>query len=391
MSNRRFKEKVGLLFHIVKRSSRKDAVKYIKKTAPLTRHVGKRNRTRAPTLERTHRVFSKTTAQTWYQRTDTISDSWKAHHSKKETKIWSLMKRRIRDDKSAVTTARVLHIFNGKNLCTSELCNVTQARMCTCHRHIGFSWHEDPIKFRRLVPWGFRISKGRKAVYFSVVSPLDPNPDPKYKPYLHMKNHHERLFVMDLEAQNSLGFYQTANGTVLCYDTVPSEFTTKIINLKDGSERFRKEEFQEEQVSPKKKSRCDHGQPRETSWHNTKQETIEPRQLRAISSTAEIIKENRSSEVYAQCTCCSKRSRWWTDFCRCGKKLGGWTAVQEKNAQVADENGCQFIQSLIQLRIAEQVQRSQRHGTSKDQIYWTLIDARPFPKMHKIADPVTKQ
>ena len=46
------------------------------------------------------------------------------------------MERRIRDDKSAVTTARVIHIFNGKNLCTWELCNVTQARMCTCRRHI---------------------------------------------------------------------------------------------------------------------------------------------------------------------------------------------------------------------------------------------------------------
>ena len=76
--------------------------------------------------------------------------------------------------------------------------------------------------------------------------------------------------------------------------------------------------------------------------------TIEPRQLRAISSTAEIIKENRSSEVCSQGTCCSKRSRVGTDFCRCGKKLGGWTAAQEKNAQVTDENGCQFTQSLVQ-------------------------------------------
>ena len=241
--------------------------------------------------------------------------------------------------------------------------------------HVGFSGHEDPIKFRRLVPWGFRISKGRNAVYFSVVSPLDPNTDPKYKPYLHMKNHHERLFVMDLEAaQNSLGFNQTANGTVLCYDTVPSEFLTKIINLKDGSERFGKDEYLEEQVSPKKRSRHDHGQPRETSWHNTKQETIEPRQLRAISRTAEIIKENRSSEMYAQCTCVvPKEADGEQISADVERSLADGTAVQEKNAQVTDENGCQFIQSLVQLRIAEQVQRSQRHGTSKDQIYWTLM------------------
>ena len=142
---------------------------------------------------------------------------------------------------------------------------------------------------------------------------------------------------------------------------------------KTNPERFGKEEYKEEQLSPKKKSRYDHGQPRETSSQNTEQETIEAGQLRAISCTAEIIKENRSNEVYTQCTCCSKRSRWWTDFSRCGKKLGGWTAVHEKNAQVTDENGCQFIQSLVQLRIAEQVQRSQHHGTSKDQIFWTMM------------------
>ena len=79
----------------------------------------------------------------------------------------------------------------------------------------------------------FGSSKGRKAVYFSLVSPLDPNPDRKYQRYLHMKSHHDRLFVIDLEAaQNSLEFFQTANGSVFCYDTVPLEFLTKIINLK---------------------------------------------------------------------------------------------------------------------------------------------------------------
>ena len=70
-------------------------------------------------------------------------------------------------------------------------------------------------------------------MYFSLVSPLDPNPDRKYQPYLHMKSHHDRLFVTDLEAaQDSLEFFQTANGSVFCYDTVPLEFLTKIINFK---------------------------------------------------------------------------------------------------------------------------------------------------------------
>ena len=77
------------------------------------------------------------------------------------------------------------------------------------------------------------------------------------------------MTVIDLEAaQNSLEFYQTANGSALCFDTIPSELFSMIINLKNGSEKFGKEEYKEEQPSPKKKSRYDHGQPRETSWHN---------------------------------------------------------------------------------------------------------------------------
>ena len=187
-------------------------------------------------------------------------------------------------------------------------------------------------------------------MYLSPVSSLDPNSDPKYKPYFHLNKHHDRLFAIDLAAaQNSLEFCQTANGSVLRCDTVPSELLTMIINLKDGSERSRKEENKEEQPSPKKKSRYGHGQPRDTSWHNTKQETSEPGKLTSISSTAEIIKENRSSKFDVQCAYFSKRSRSGTVSCRCGKKLGGLTAVQEKNAQFTLEKGCHIIQSPVQL------------------------------------------
>ena len=57
------------------------------------------------------------------------------------------------------------------------------------------------------VPGGFGTSNGRNAVYFSLVSPLDPDTDPRYKPYFHLKNRHGRLFVIDLEAaQNPLEF-----------------------------------------------------------------------------------------------------------------------------------------------------------------------------------------
>ena len=65
------------------------------------------------------------------------------------------------------------------------------------------------------MPGGFGTSRGGEAVYLSLVSPLDQNPDPKYKPYLHLKNHHDFLLVIDLEAaRNSLEFDQTANGSV---------------------------------------------------------------------------------------------------------------------------------------------------------------------------------
>ena len=169
----------------------------------------------------------------------------------------------------------------------------------------------------------------QKIVFFTRVSPLDPNPDPKYKPYLHMKNHHHRLVVIDLEAaKNSLEVYQSANVSVLCYDAVPSEFFKKIINLKDESERCGKK--REGIVS----------QLRATSWHTTRQETIEPGQLTAIFGTAEIIKENKKA---AKST--FQRSRLGTVFCRCGKKLNGLTAVQEKTAQVPTEKGCQIILS----------------------------------------------
>ena len=69
---------------------------------------------------------------------------------------------------------------------------------------------------------------------------LDQNPDPKYKPYFHLKYEHDSMFVIDLEsAQNALDFHQTANDSVLCYDTVPAEFTTKIININNNTEKVR--------------------------------------------------------------------------------------------------------------------------------------------------------
>ena len=96
------------------------------------------------------------------------------------------------------------------------------------------------------------------------------------------------------------------------------------------------------------------------AWSEMKQETLETTQLGEILSKAEMVKRNTSSEVYVQCTYCTKRRRIGTNFCRCGKMLGGLTALQEKNAQMTIEKGSHVIQALVQLRIVEQVSRGIR-------------------------------
>ena len=120
------------------------------------------------------------------------------------------------------------HSGNNLDFSTCSLIKIERG-YATFRYHIGVSRNEDSIKIRRTC-----------TVCFSLVSPLDQNPDPKYKPCLHLKNHHHLLFVLILEAaQNPLDFFQqTANGSVLCYNTVLAEFLTKIINIKNGSERF---------------------------------------------------------------------------------------------------------------------------------------------------------
>ena len=155
-------------------------------------------------------------------------------------------------------------------------------------------------------------------------------------------------------AQNLLDFHQTA--TTDLRPSLSRRSSTSKTDQK-GSEKKnlkRSNRLPRNRVDTSMDSR---GKPPGKTQHKKQ---LSSRQPRANFSTADVIKEIRSSEVYVQCTCCSKRSTLGTVFCRCGKKLGGWTAVQEKNAQVIIEKGCQSIQSLVQLRITEQVRRG--HG-----------------------------
>ena len=66
---------------------------------------------------------------------------------------------------------------------------------------LGFSRNEDSIKSGVLAPGGFGQSNSN-AMYFSLVSPLNPNPDPKNKPHLlHLTSHHNAMIVIDLESE----------------------------------------------------------------------------------------------------------------------------------------------------------------------------------------------
>ena len=56
-----------------------------------------------------------------------------------------------------------------------------------------------------------------------------------------------------------------------------------------------------------------------------------------------------------------KRRRLGTFFCRCGKNLGGLTALQQKNAQMTIEKGSHVTRALVQLRTVEQDRRGNRH------------------------------
>ena len=89
------------------------------------------------------------------------------------------------------------------------------------------------------VPGVFGYHEGREKVYFSLVSPLDQTNEKKYKPYFLVKEVHDVIYLIDLQAaQESLVFFQTANVSVSCYHTVPAVFFELITKLKDGSLKF---------------------------------------------------------------------------------------------------------------------------------------------------------
>ena len=144
-------------------------------------------------------------------------------------------------DSSSVRAVRhVLHFHNSqKNICSSKLCKAIQATMWLYRRVMRKTTRHFCRRTCARRFWSEQ--RQESSVYVSLVSPLDQNPDPKYKPHFHLKNHPDLLFVIDVEAaQNSLEVYQTANRSALCYDTVLAVFLTKIIHIKDGAANIEK-------------------------------------------------------------------------------------------------------------------------------------------------------
>ena len=113
-----------------------------------------------------------------------------------------------------------------------------------------------------LVPGGFGHSSGRESsVLLGSSRPLDRNPNQKC---VHKRRHHDRLFLVDSEsAIDSPDFYQTANGSVLCYDTSSIEFLVRIVHAKNELDRFVR--HQKEDGSSSKKSNSECIQPKATS------------------------------------------------------------------------------------------------------------------------------
>ena len=76
---------------------------------------------------------------------------------------------------------------------------------------------------------GLEGNKGRRADYFSLVNSTDMNPDNKYKAYQLLNPHHHAIYVVDMDCaqQENFEFYQTLNGCVIWFNTIPKECSRK--------------------------------------------------------------------------------------------------------------------------------------------------------------------
>ena len=208
----------------------------------------------------------------------------------RERKICSLLEGKTKRWKVSSFINRFVGVVLQKNQCSSELYKVTlgldfstfsQTKIGKGYApflcQIGFSG--GPL------PGDFELSKGRKARHWIRTPTHSTSP---------AATHHR-------------------SGSSTEFAGIPSDSERACLVLRRSSRRSstsktdqkgsEKEEDKEEELSPTQKKR----------W-------IELKQVRTISGTAEIIKENKRSEVQGQCNCCSKRSRLRIVFCICEKE-----------------------------------------------------------------------
>ena len=135
----------------------------------------------------------------------------------------------------------------------------------------------------------------------------------------------------------------------------PSSILTKIINIKDGAERFEQAQ-KEREASPTKRSRRDRNTPKETFAHKSQdQETLETRSLGAILSTAFFLGKQRQRNLRSMHLVYQK------------------SRFRHNILQMTIEQGSQVTGAFVQLRIVEHTRRGTRHGSSPEQKYWALM------------------
>ena len=113
--------------------------------------------------------------------------------------------------------------------------------------HLGSSKDEQSVIAYGLIPGRKKFEdaddeqKGRsQASYFFPVSPLNTNPNPICKPYIHWKRHHDIICVIDSKAAQKEGLEscQMVNGSVLCFHTKPPEFLERVTVINDVSASY---------------------------------------------------------------------------------------------------------------------------------------------------------
>ena len=91
------------------------------------------------------------------------------------------------------------------------------------------TWKKDKVLVQGA--FGQKNKSRRSLVHFTLVKHLTT----KYRTHKHFKSHHDANYVENMEGaqNNNFKFYQTNNGCVICFDTIPKEYIKKVIHIRD--------------------------------------------------------------------------------------------------------------------------------------------------------------